>query len=162
MCVQKKAVTVTEMAKMVKLTRARFYQLVGSTFPFPIYDLATKRPYYPPELQEACLEVRRRNQGIDGKPILFHRRGRETAPANPKPSRKKTSPDDNRHQDLLAGLKSLGMAGVTAVQVEAALKELHVSDLEKDQGSMLRAVFLHLKRRDTSAPAPTKKDDQHD
>jgi hypothetical protein len=41
---------------------------------------------------------------------------------------------------------------VTAAQVQAALKELCISDIEnKDQGEVLRAVFLHLKRRqDTS------------
>ena len=162
MCVQKQAVTVAEMARMVGLSRSRFYQLVGSAFPLPQYNLATKRPFYPVDLQEACLEVRRRNCGVDGKPILFQRRGRETTPVNPKPSKRKAMPDDHRHQDLLAGLKSLGLTSVTAVQVEKALKELHVSGSEgKDQGQTLRAVFLKLKQ-DTSSPAPKQKDNQHD
>lgn len=149
MSTEKQAVTVAEMACMVGLSKSRFYQLLGSAFPHPLYDLVTKRPFYPSELQEICLEVRRRNCGVDGKHILFHRRGRETAPATPKPSKRKPMPDDNRHKDLVAGLKSLGMAGVTAVQVEAALKELHGLDHE-DQGKVLRAVFLCLKQRDTS------------
>ena len=87
MCVQKKAVTVAEMAKMVGLSRARFYQLVGTSFPFPIYDLATRRPFYPVALQEICLDVRRQNCGIDGKPILFHRR-----PRMPRPRRRERNP----------------------------------------------------------------------
>ena len=68
----KVAVTVAEMARMVGLSRARFYQLLGSAFPLPVYDVSTRRPYFVEEMQRVCLEVRRRNCGIDGKPILFY------------------------------------------------------------------------------------------
>ena len=44
MCVEKQAVSVAEMARMVGLSRGRFYQLVGNTFPHPQYDLTTRRP----------------------------------------------------------------------------------------------------------------------
>ena len=151
MSVQKSAVSVAEMATMVGLSRSRFYQLIGSGFPHPLYDLATRRPFFPPELQEACLEVRRSNRGVDGKPVLFHRRAREATPSIPKPSRKKATADDRGHRDLVAGLRSLGLASVTASQVKSALKKLGVSDLAgKDNAEVLRAVFLHLKRQDTS------------
>ena len=63
----KQAVTVSEMARMVGLSRARFYQLIGSAFPFPVYNVSTKRPFFDESLQTICLEVRRRNCGIDGK-----------------------------------------------------------------------------------------------
>ena len=144
---------------MVGLSRSRFYQLIGSAFPFPVYDLATRRPLYPVELQEACRKVRQTNQGINGKPILFHRRAKEATAPTPKPSKRKAMPDDSRYKDMLAGLRSLGMAGVTTVQVETVLMELGISDLAlKDNGEVLRSVFLRLKKRqDTSAPTPTKK-----
>jgi len=148
MSVQKQAVSVAEMARLVGLSRSRFYQLIGSAFPYPVYAVATRRPFYPAELQEICLEVRRRNCGNDGKPILFHRCGKE--PSIPKPSKRKATPDDSRHKELLAGLRSLGMVGVTTEQVVAAMKSLHVSG--KNDGEVLRAVFLHLKRQDISAP----------
>jgi hypothetical protein len=142
------------MARAVGLSRARFYQLIGSAFPFPLYDVATRRPYYPPELQEMCLEVRRRNSGIDGKPILFHTRRKDVAAGSPRRSRQKAAPNDGRYRDLVAGLRSLGIVGVSAAQVEAALKELRLSDVQhKDEGQALRAVFLHLKRQDTSRRA---------
>ena len=144
MCVQKQAVGVAEMARMVGLSRARFYQLLGSAFPYPIYDVATKRPFYPPDLQEQCLDVRRRNCGIDGKPIVFHRRGREIAPASPKRPRRKAAPDDSRCREMVAGLRSLGLAGVGVEQVQAALKEMGV---QGNGSETLRAVFLHLKQR---------------
>lgn len=161
MCVEKSAISVSEMARMVGLSRARFYQLVGSAFPFPVYDLATRRPYYPPEIQETCLEVRRSNRGIDGKPVLFHRRGKEVSPVRPKRSGRKTTTDNSRYQDLLGGLKSLGMAGVTNADVEKALKELGIPDSAlKENGKVLKAVFLKLKRPDTSQPAPKQTPDQ--
>ena len=68
----KQAVTVSEMARMCFLSRARFYQLIGTAFPYPLYSLSTRRPFFDEELQRICLEVRRRNCGIDGKPILFY------------------------------------------------------------------------------------------
>ena len=97
-----------------------------------------------------------RTCGIDGKPILFHRQGKE--PATPKPSRRKPAAHNSRHQDLLAGLKSLGLTGVTAADVEKALKELQIPATDgKDQGKVLRAVFLHLKRQDISPLVPKPK-----
>src|SRR5262245_65689935 len=76
----KAAVSVSEMARMVGLSRARFYQLVeAGVFPAPVYDVSTRRPMYVEELQTACLEVRRRNCGVNGKPVLFYSRGRRPA-----------------------------------------------------------------------------------
>ena len=161
MCAHKEAVSVAEMAKMVGLSRSRFYQLVGSGFPYPVYDLATHRPFYSPDLQQVCMEVRRQNRGIDGKPVLFHRHKDEES--RPKRSGRKTKPADSRYRDLLAGLKSLGMAGVSSAEVEVAVKELHGLDSAlKDNGDVLRAVFLHLKRQDISPSTPKKNGDHHD
>lgn len=51
----KAAVSVSEMARMMGLSRSRFYQLIGSALPFPIYDVATRRPIYDQQLQQTCL-----------------------------------------------------------------------------------------------------------
>ena len=67
----KAAVTVAEMSRMCGLSRARFYQLIGNTFPWPVYDVATRRPFYDEEAQRMCLEVRRRNCGVDGDRFCF-------------------------------------------------------------------------------------------
>ena len=50
-------VSVLEMASMVGLSRQRFYQLMGSAFPWPLYSTTTKRPFYSEEMQRICLEV---------------------------------------------------------------------------------------------------------
>lgn len=95
MDLEKQAVSIAEMAKMVGLSRGRFYQLVGTTFPPPIYDVRTRRPFYPPDLQAVCLEVRRRNFGIDGRPVLFYARRMVIAPTAPSGPRRQPSPTTN-------------------------------------------------------------------
>ena len=151
MDVEKQAVSVAEMARMVGLSRARFYQLVGSTFPHPVHDVATKRPFFPPDLQAVCLEVRRRNFGIDGRPVLFYARRMVIAPAVPKRPRPRPTPVNSQYDDLIDGLRALGLFDVTAAQVGAAVKELYPSGVNgNDEGEALRAVFLALRCRDSA------------
>ena len=144
----KQAVTVSEMARMVGLSRARFYQLIGTAFPYPVYSVSTRRPFFDEGLQKVCLEVRRKNCGIDGKPILFSCR-----PAVPKKQISKggsTSPKKPpKHTNLIAGLAGLGLSGVTDQQVEAALVKLYPQGMAGvDEATQLRAVFVHLMRQD--------------
>ena len=143
MAVERAYVSVAEMARMVGLSRARFYQLIGSAFPHPVYDVSTRRPYFGEEAQELCLEVRRRNCGIDGKPILFYAR-RPATTAMPK---KRLPNVRNLNTELLEGLKGLGLAA-TSVQVEAATKALFPRGIEHvDQGEVIRSVFIHLQSK---------------
>ena len=140
----KAAVTVSEMAKMVGLGRARFYQLVGSAFPFPVYDVRTHRPIYVEELQKMCLEVRRLGLGFDGQPVVFNTKRKERS----RPSRKTVEqvPSGGRHDHLLNSLRALGLTSVKEEQVEAALKTVFPDGVDgKDQGQAIRALFLHIR-----------------
>lgn len=120
--VTKSAVSVTEMARMVGLSRARFYQLVRSgTFPAADHDPATRRPYYGEDQQRVCLEVRRRNCGIDGRPVLFYSRRRDAGVKKaklPTPT-KKAGPSE--YADLIE-LLALVPLTATPAQVESAVK----------------------------------------
>ena len=136
-------VSVAEMSRMVGLSRSRFYQLVGTTFPFPLYDVATRRPFYDEELQRLCLDVRRRNVGINGKPLFFHCRGGNA----PMPKRPPKPAKANQYIDLREGLEALGLTA-TADQVEKAVQFLYPNGLvAASQDEVLRAVFLHIKRQ---------------
>ena len=42
----KAVVSISEMARMVGLSRSRFHQLIGTTFPWPLYDVKSRRPFY--------------------------------------------------------------------------------------------------------------------
>lgn len=151
----KAVVSVAEMARMVGLSRARFYQLMSAgTFPKPEYDERTKRPQYTEELQRRCLEVRRRNCGVDGKPVMFYARGhrlpQQTKPTATPPTRttKVKASKSHDHADLLDGLAALGLASATTDQVRAALAATYPGGVGgADQGDVLRAVFLFLNRQ---------------
>jgi hypothetical protein len=147
----KAAVTVAEMARMVGLSRSRFYQLIGTAFPQPERQPGTGRPIYSEEQQKICLEVRRRNCGIDGKPILFYARRPSSAPPRPKPAKSKILPKSKDVSALLDGLNSLGLTTATAAQVQRVTDELYRNGTDGiDQGEVLRAVFLHLKRQNST------------
>jgi hypothetical protein len=138
----KTAVSVAEMARMVGLSRARFYQLIGSAFPHPVYDVSTRRPFYDEEAQTLCLEVRRRNSGIDGKPILFYARRPVTTTAP-----KKRPNVQNPNVGLLEGLKGLGLVA-TSGQVDGAVKELFPKGTDGvEPAEVVRSVFIHLQKK---------------
>ena len=145
-------VSITQMAAMCSLSRARFYQLLGTTFPWPLYDVATRRPFYDDELQQVCLDVRKRNCGIDGKPLLFYSRRVPTTTTKPQRNVTKRPPTkpNNNHASLIAGLAALGL-DVSAAQVESAVSTLYPNGLaDVAQGEVLRAVFLHIKRQNAA------------
>lgn len=140
-------VTVSEMARMVRLSRARFYQLQkAGVFPQPVYDKG--RPVYTEEMHQVCLEVRRKNRGVNGEPVLFYARRR---PVEPTRHKKRADPLPARNTDipaLLDGLNALGLTTATAAQVVKVTGELFPKGTAgMDQAEVLRAVFLHLKRQ---------------
>ena len=149
--VSKAVVSITEMARMVGLSRARFYQLVKrGTFPAADQDQRTNRPCYFQEKQMQILEARRRNCGVDGKAILFYSRRRDLG------SIKATSKDDkqksktNPYADLIDGLGALGI-NASVAQVEPIVKELFPQGIAGvDPGEVIRAVFLRIRRQDSS------------
>ena len=151
--VQTKAVvTVSQMARMVGLSRARFYQLVeAGVFPTPVYFVSNRRPFFDEPMQKVCLEVRRRNCGINGQPVLFYSNGHQNqysgggSKRTPKPAKPKAE-----HADNLEGLAALGLIP-SAQQVQSAVQTLYPSGINQhDRGDVLRSVFLHIKRQNSS------------
>jgi hypothetical protein len=149
--VTKSAVSVTEMARMVGLSRARFYQLVRrGTFPPADHDAVTGRPCYFEEKQRQVLEVRRRNCGVDGTPILFYSRRRDLGQqkaAAPRPTRPKAKA--GRYADLIDHLAAVKVI-VTAAQVEAVVKEKFPNGIEGiDPSVVFLAVHERLQRQNS-------------
>ncbi len=145
----KHAVTVAEMSRMIGLSRSRFYQLIGKAFPEPCRDEAGK-PFYNEEQQRTIIEVRRRNCGIDGKPVLFYApRGTVPASTPRRPSKQKQSSD--QHAEIIEGVKALGMTTITAAQVDTAIKESFPEGIGGvDLGEIIRQVFLYQRRQNKS------------
>jgi hypothetical protein len=143
------------MAALVGLSRQRFMQLVKvGVFPPPLRDETTGRPYYTDEMQAVCLDVRKRNVGINGKVVMFYaRRSTAAAPSRPrtvKPTKPKTVTTD-RYADIVAGLHGLGLTSATGEQVAQAVAELFPQGTAGvDQGEVIRAVFLHLRGKNSA------------
>lgn len=143
----KAAVTVAEMSRMAGLSRARMYQLMGKAFPKPSRD-ETGRPYFDEDQQRTILEVRRRNCGVDGKPILFYAPRNSVAPSRTMKRRAKPKTTiTTQHSEISDGVRALGLV-VTDAQVNAAIKESFPDGIEMvDSGDVIRTVFLSIQRK---------------
>jgi len=103
--------TVTQMAKRLRLSRARFYQLVESgVFPPPVYCCLTRKPLYTLELQETCIRIRQTGIAFSGQFVRFY------------DHRKARKPDSEQNQARII-LRSMGLS-VTAVQMQEAQRQL--------------------------------------
>ena len=161
------SVSVSDMARMVGLSRSRFHQLLQSgVFPKPSVDPESKRPFYDSEGQAVCLQVRQRNCGVNGKRVLFYARafGAHLA-GKPRPcsaqglsARRKKSepkqatPSKRSKLDLLVdGLKSLGLPNMTVAEASAAIHQVFPIDAQRpsDEEVLLR-VFRHLARQNST------------
>jgi hypothetical protein len=142
----KQVATVAEVARMVGLSRARFYQLQREgVFPWPAYDVRTRRPAYLEDQQRECLEVRRRNCGINGQPVLFYARRIGTMATIRRPA---TDGSLARHVETVEYLRGLGLTHATAAQVEAALRAEYPNGTDgEDRGAVLGRLFVRLHRR---------------
>jgi phage antirepressor YoqD-like protein len=145
----KTAVSVTEMAAMMGLSRARLYQLIRKNkLPTPDIEEGSKRPFFNEEKQRQCLEVRRRNCGIDGKPIMFYSRRRDVGVSRKKVERAK--PAVSPHADLIDQLGVMGITA-TAAQVDAVVKELFPTGTTGvPQEELFRAVFLRIRSQNSA------------
>jgi hypothetical protein len=154
--VTKSVVSVSEMARMVGLSRARFYQLIRrGTFPPADQDAVSDRPCYSEEKQHQILEARRRNCGVDGKPILFYCRrndlGQKRSAPRPAPEKSKTAA--KKYAEVIDGLESLGIIA-TVAQVEPILSDLFPAGTDTvDPGEVIKAVFLRIRRQNPSGSA---------
>lgn len=91
MTITKDVVSISEMSRMLGLSRGRFYQLMKQgVFPEPIRDGEVRRAHFDRELQEKCIQVRTTNRGINGKVVLFYATRPTTKPIEQTQTRNKT------------------------------------------------------------------------
>ena len=152
--VSKAAVSVTEMARAVGLSRARFYQLVRrGTFPPPDKEPVTGRPCYFEDGQRRCLEVRRRNCGIDGKPILFYSRRRDLGQTKAVPRPMKPKVTSGKYGDVIDYLQQANIT-MTMAQVDTILKELFPNGTDGiDIAAIVEAIIERTHRQNRPGSA---------
>ena len=140
--------SVKEVCEAVGLGKSRFYQLLGTTFPWPAYLIASRRPVFTEEQFQQCCEARRTNQGIDGKPVMFYSRRRFVRPR--KPARKKPSQmsaKSGRHTQTIEALGQLGLTNISEKDITTALKRLSLTDTDSNKGEMIARLFRFFKAR---------------
>lgn len=110
-CERQAIYTVTQVARKLRLSRARFYQLMNDgVFPPPAYCPWTRKPMYPSRLLEACIRTRNTGIGFNGQAVRFY------AP-------RRTQNPDSEHTRIAAILREIGVAA-TPAQVKAALRRI--------------------------------------
>ena len=142
--------SVRELAEdILGLSRQHFYNLQRKgIFPQAVYDIRTKRPFFPISLQKICIEIRNSNIGYDGLPVLFYSPRKQPANKSPRSSaRKRTDGTVNQeHVELVEGLKAMGLVNVGTKDVEAALKVVCPEGVNQtDQGVILRGLYRYMK-----------------
>lgn len=132
----KEVCTVSILAKRLRLSRSRFYQLQKmGIFPYPVYCIRTRRPLYPEALQQACLAIRKTGIGHNGKPVAFNRRKKGKTKHN----------SESELKPIAKTLKKMGL-NVTHAQVKEAILTLYPDGLNEqaEPGRIIRNVYRFL------------------
>ena len=156
----KEIITVSEMARMCRLSRARFYQLTREgVFPKPSRNDLTGRPFFDREQQAQCHLIRRTNKGANGKAVMFYGCRIERVPPPPRKrkqfpiSKPRTGRDrqDPVVTELRHGLTQLGMTNVPEQQLRQALAAAYPDGhRDVESAELLRAVFGAIQCRDSA------------
>ena len=140
-----------EVARRLGLSRQRFWQLrKDGVFPQPQQDEGTGRPYYTEEQLELCLDLRKRNVGMNGQVVLFYL-PRPTASVPIPTPKKKAKSKSSKHASTIRALAAFGLTGATDVQIDEAIAAVFPNGVGGvERGELVRAIFLHLQSRDSS------------
>jgi hypothetical protein len=141
----KAAVSVSGMAKLVGLSRARFYDLIqAGIFVAPVYSLANRRPFYTQEMQEENLLARQTGIGVNGQYTLFYERQASPPASSISAPRRPVRQD---HGGIIESLKSLGLPNVTLLQVDEAMATNYPNGTAGvDEMMVVRTIYRHLRR----------------
>jgi len=130
--------SVSELAKKLGLSRARFYQLQKTgVFPEPVYCLYTRRPFFPMDLQEICLEIRKTGIGHNGRPVIFYSKRESSSP-------KSKNCCDQKYKELSETLGQMGLK-VSSAKVRKAVTTIYANDWQKldIDGKVIAEVFRY-------------------
>ena len=133
-------ITVQELCEILSISKSRFAQLQKRGFFPPAVRTSSNRPVFDQTLVQQCLEVVRSRVGINGEPLLFNRKPKQ------EPLRKRVTPATKKHEMLLTALASLGLSP-TVEQVDAAIASLPNQGADMDEPTLIKAIFLHLKKQ---------------
>ncbi len=137
----KAAITVSEMCSILGMSRPQFYEHVKrGTFHQPM-RLSNGRPFFNASQVEDNIKAKELGVGVNGEYVLFYTRSKSP---KERPTESSQKLDLN---ELISGLQSLGLSGLTSKQVTDAVSVCFPKGTETvDENDILRTVFRHLKR----------------
>lgn len=147
-------VSINQMCGYLHISRSRLYQMIapscdggiGLLYP-PVYTF-DRRPFFPRDIAEKNIALRRGNVGANGKIVIAYVTARRSS-AVPKQAHKpkeKRIAHHPQNQEVLDGLEALGLTGVTPPQVDAVIRRHYPNGTEGvDAGDLLRAVFCAIR-----------------
>ena len=140
------------MARMLKMSRARLYQLMNTgTFPQPNRDDPT-HPYFTREQQAQILQIYKTNVGLDGKSIFF--RPKETRTPPPSRMKRPTSALTQDSQEFLSAIRGLGLTQVKRGDLQEAIAAVFPGGtVPEDKSLAVKQLFLHLRQKYSSDKA---------
>ena len=145
--------SISQMAKLLNLSRSRFYTLMSEgIFLPPIYSASNKRPYFTAEIAQKNLQAKKNNVGVNGKICLFYSRNSSSCVHKKKLRKNKLQNNsaEDEYEDLREGLGALGLSNISDAQIGSALKSCFPNGTaDTPEGEILRAVFLSIKRQNT-------------
>jgi hypothetical protein len=88
--------------------------------------------------------------GINRKIIIFYHCNRfKTPPAKTKPVKK--AKQNNKYEDLIIGLNSLGLGNIKESQIEQAIKKCFPFRADNiDEGEILKQVYCQIKAQNST------------
>ena len=137
--------SVVEMAKRLKLSRARLYQLIDlGVFPPPVYCIRTRRPLYPLSLQQRCVQIRKTGIGDNGQLCVFYTPHKTAKSINRTQGSKARAEECSSR--LVDALKTVGIK-TNATEVKTAVQKRFPNGLTLDQidGAVIANLFKYFK-----------------
>lgn len=145
--------SISQMAQLMNLSRSRIYQLIEQGILLkPVYLLNNKRPVFTKEMAIRNIEVKSKNQGINGEILLFYSGRKTNHAASKKKARKVTESvaKNNQYAELIDALESLGLNGVSPAQVDSAIRVCFPDTIpDPNDDETLATIFRYLKRQNS-------------
>lgn len=133
--------SITKVCKILKLSRAQFYNLQkDGVFPPCLKHEKTNRSYMDENLKNQCLEIKKTGISFDGSKFhLFYEPRKETG----KPRKKHNG--TNQYAVVIETLKQMGIKKISQDDINNAIAEIFPDEIPADEGVLIRELFKYFK-----------------
>ena len=133
--------SIKSVCKLLKLSRGQFWNLQKEgIFPECLTDSMTGRHYFNEELKDICLQVRKTGIGVNNCFHLFYDPRQNTG--KPRQSKPQNNTMVSAYLDTL---RSMGIADITAKDINAALTTLYQDKIPAQEGVVVRDLYRYFR-----------------